>query len=79
VNVSSSTSWDDAVEVDHPEFLASLSSPKTGSSAASAAVVQAEPHATTEGSTDPSVVAGGRRFLSPELSDHVDQLVGLYP
>lgn len=79
MNVSWSTSWDDAVEVDHPEFLASLSSPTTGSPAASAAVVQAEPHATTEGSTAPSVVAGGRRHISAELSDHVDRLVGLYP
>lgn len=59
MTASSSTSWDDAVEMDHPEFLASLSSPTTGSPAASAVVVQAEPHATTEGSTDPSVVAGG--------------------
>ena len=76
---SSSTSWDDAVEVDHPEFLASLSAPTAGHTA-DTATVQAEPHATTEGTTAPSVVAGGRHpFLSAELSAHVDQLVGLYP
>lgn len=67
MSTSSSLAWERSPERDHPQFLASLSSPVPGNDlAASAAAGEAEPHAATEGSTTaPSVAAGGH---VPDLS-----------